>query len=534
MKSLARLLAAASLVLLPFVALAQAPQHGGELVFAVPSEPPSFDGHKEETFGTAHPIAPFYSLLVRLKPLQPFKKDGSPNIEGDVAESWTISKDGLTYTFKLRRGVKFSDGSELTSKDVKATYDRIIFPPQGVVSRRKDDYSSVKEVEAPDPYTIRFLLKRPSASLMSALASPWNFLYKADILAKDQHWYETHVLGSGPFVFGEYVKGAYLTGKRNPNYFRKGLPYLDSFRAVFIKDTGARVAAVRSGRAMIEFRGFPPKARDDIVKADGDKIKVQESPWDCALLVAINHEKKPFDDPRVRRALSLALNRWKASQTLSQIAIVRDVAGVQVPGTRYATPPAELAKLAGYGHDIEKSRAEAKKLLREAGVPDGFSFTFKNRGIPMPYEPVAVWMIDQWRKIGLNVTQQVIEPASYYNVLRSKDFEVAMDFQCGYIPEPDLDLAKFLSVSKNPSNYGYYNDPVLDELYDKQSQATKPADREKLVRQFEKRLLDEQAHYLYTLQWHRIIPYWAYVHGWRITPSHYLNQQLETVWLSKH
>ncbi len=525
------------LLLVPMLALPaqvqEKPRHGDVLVFAVPSEPPSFDGHREETFGVAHPISPFYSLLLRLNQLRPLNPDGSPNIEGDVAESWTISSDGLTYTFKIRKGIKFHDGSPLTAKDVKATYDKIIFPPAGVVSRRKADYEAVQSIEAPDDYTVVFSLKHRSASLLAALASPWNYIYKADILAKDPHWYETHIMGTGPFIFDQYVRGAYLTGKRNPNYFREGLPYLDGFRAVFIEDTGARIAAVRSGRALIEFRGFPPKARDDIVRALDGKIKVQESPWDCALYVAINHKKRPFDDKRVRRALTLALNRWEASKTLSQIAIVRDVAGVQVPGTQYATPPEQLAKVAGYGHDIDKSRAEARRLLKEAGVPEGFSFTFKNRGIPMPYEPLAVWLIDQWRKVGLNVKQEVIEAAAYFKTLRAGDFETAMDFQCGYIVEPDLDLAKFLSVDKNPSNYGFYTDRLLDDLYDKQSRATNPETRKEYVREFERRLLDEEAHYLVTLQWHRIIPHWATVHGWRITPSHYLNQQLETVWLSK-
>jgi peptide/nickel transport system substrate-binding protein len=260
---------------------------------------------------------------------------------------------------------------------------------------------------------------------------------------------------------------------------------------------------------------------------------VQESPWDCILLGAINHEKKPFDDKRVRRALTLALDRHTGSKALSQIAIVKAVAGVQVPGTPFATPPEELNKLAGYWTDAEKSRAEARKLLKEAGVPEGFSFTFKNRGIPMPYEPLGVWMIDQWRRIGLNVKQEVIEAAAYFGVIRKGDFEVAMDFQCGYIVEPDLDMYKFTSTSRNPANYGRYSDPVLDQLYDQQSRETNPEKRKQLVRQFEKRLLDEEAHYLMTLQWHRIIPHSSKMKGWTVTPSHYLNQTLDTVWLTE-
>src|SRR3989449_4368772 len=148
-------------------------------------------------------------------------------------------------------------------------------------------------------------------------------------------------------------------------------------------------------------------------------------PYTTLFRSAINHEKKPFDDKRVRRALTLALDRYQGSQALSKIAIVKEVAGVQVPGAPFATPPAELEKLAGYGRDIARSRAEAKRLLKEAGVPDGFSFTFKNRGIPMPYEPVGIWLIDQWRQIGLNVKQEVIEAAKDYAELPRGNFEAA-------------------------------------------------------------------------------------------------------------
>jgi len=376
-------------------------------------------------------------------------------------------------------------------------------------------------------------LKWPQSSFLLSVASPWNWIYKADILAKDPRWYEKNVMGTGPFLFVEHVKGSHWVGKKNPNYWDKGKPYLDGYRAIFIKDSAAQVAAVRGERAHIQFRGFSPIERDSLVQALGPKIAVQESPWDCVLLVALNHEKKPFDDKRVRRALSMALDRWQGSQALSKIAIVKEVAGVQVPGTPYATPPAELEKIAGYGHDIGKSRAEAKRLLKEAGVPDGFSFTFKNRGIPMPYEPVGVWLIDQWRQVGLNVNQEVIEAAKYYSELRGGNFDTAMDFQCGYIVEPDLDLYKFQSKDVSPANYSRYTDATIDELYQKQSRAIDPEERKRYIRAFEKRLLDEEAHYLYTLQWHRIIPASAKVKGWTITPSHYLNDQLDTVWLAE-
>jgi peptide/nickel transport system substrate-binding protein len=518
----------ALLVASPWRALAQdKPRTGGELVFVVPSEPPSYDAHQEETFGLIHPMAPHYSTLLRVDPID---RTGTKPV-GDVAESWTISKDHLTYTFKIRKGVKFHDGSEMTAKDVKASYDKILQPPAGVKSLRKEAYGSIVAVDAPDPNTFVVKLKYPEASILLNLASPWNWIYKADILAKDPHWYEKNVMGTGPFKFVEHVKGSHWVGKKNPDYWDKGKPYLDGYRAIFISNSAAQVAAVRGERAMIQFRSFSPPERDSLVQALGPKVAVQESPWDCVNLVAMHHDKKPFDDKRVRRALTLALDRYEGAKALSRITLVKEVGGIQVPGTPYATPPAELEKLAGYGKDIAKSRAEARRLLKETGVPDGFAFTFKNRGIPHPYEHLGIWLIDQWRQIGLNVKMEMIEASAYHPMLKRGDFEVAMDFQCGFIVEPDLDLPRFLSHSD--ANYGKHKDTVIDDLYSRQGRATDPEERKKILRQLEKRLLDEEVHVFYTLQWHRIIPHLAKIKGWTITPSHYLNNQLDTVWLSE-
>jgi peptide/nickel transport system substrate-binding protein len=334
-------------------------------------------------------------------------------------------------------------------------------------------------------------------------------------------------------VFVEHVRGSHWVGKKNPNYWDKGKPYLDGFRALVVRDSAAQVAAIRAERAHVQFRGFSPPERDTIVQALGNKVSVQESPWDCVLLVTANHEKKPWEDKRARRALTLALDRYTGAAALSKISIVKLVGGVQVPGTPFATPQAELEKLAGYGRDVEKNRAEARKLLREAGVPDGYSFSFKNRGLPQPYEPVGIWLIDQWRRIGLNAKHDFQEAAQWDADRRSGNFDVVMDTQCSYAVEPDLDLYKFQSTGVSDNNYARYKDPALDELFQKQSRATDPEERKKYVREFEKRLLDDEAHYLYTPQWHRIVPHSAKLKGWTITPSHFLNQQLDHVWLAE-
>jgi peptide/nickel transport system substrate-binding protein len=504
------------------------PRTGGELVFAVGGTPPSFDGHRETTFAMLHPLAPHYSTLLRFDP------QGYPKIIGDVAEDkWTISKDGLTYTFKIRKGIKFHDGSDLTSKDVKATYDKIIFPPEGVASARQASYSVVKKIEALDPYTLVFELKQLSASFIANLASPWNFIYKADLLAKDPRWYEKNVMGSGPFVFVEQVPGSHWIGKKNPNYYMKDRPYLDGFKAIFVRDTAPRVAAVRSGQALIEFRGFNPAAEEDIMKTLGKNGVVQESPWICNLTVTLNSEKKFFSDARVRRALSLAIDRWGASKALAKISLMKYVGGVFRPGSQFATPEAELTKLAGFGKNIDANRKEARRLLKEAGVPDGFSFTLKNRNVKEPYEVTGVYTIDQWRQIGLNVNHVMQEEGPYFNDLRQGNYDAGIDFACDFMDEPDLQLQKFLSAKKSSLNYARYNDDELDELYDRQSRMTALGDRLKLLRQFEKRVLDEQAYQFHILWWQRIVPHWAKVQGWKITPSHYVNQDLRDVWLAQ-
>ncbi|GIX46741.1 MAG: hypothetical protein KatS3mg131_0952 [Candidatus Tectimicrobiota bacterium] len=284
---------------------AEQPRRGGILTYIVSASGfPSMDGHREGTFALVHPMAPFYSLLIKVNPENPADPT---DFVGDVAESWTVSPDGRVYTFKLRRNVKFHDGSLMTSRDVKATFDKIIFPPPGVISARKGMYTMVEAVEAPDDFTVVFRLKFPTASFLPLLATPFNWIYKADILEKDMHWYEKNVLGTGPFKFQEYVAGSHVAGVRNPDYFIPGLPYLDGFRAIFIAKEAPQVAAIRGGRAMVNFRSFPPKIRDDLVRAMGDQIVVQESTWNCGLYVAPNHKVKPFDDPRVRRALDAGL-----------------------------------------------------------------------------------------------------------------------------------------------------------------------------------------------------------------------------------
>ena len=355
---------------------AETPRRGGTLTYMIPADaPPSFDGHRESTYATVHAFSPFYSVLIRINPENP----SSPtDLVCDLCtEVPKPTDDGKTYTFKIREGVKWHDGSPLTAADVAATFNEIIFPPPGVLSARVSNYVMVDKVEAPDPATVVFRLKFATGAFLTALANPFNWIYQKTILDRDPHWYEKNVMGTGPFKFAGYDTGQSVKGERNPDYYDKGLPYLDGFTGIFAAKQAVRVDAIRSDRAAIEFRGMPPAARDELVNALGDKLAVQEGDWDVASAVTPNHQRKPFDDVRVRRALTLAIDRWGGAPGLSKVAIVQTVGGFVFPGSPLAASRAELEEMAGYWPDIEKSRAEARRLLKEAGA-EGISFELRS------------------------------------------------------------------------------------------------------------------------------------------------------------
>src|SRR5271166_1097947 len=328
----------------------ESPKYGGTLTYLIPADaPPSFDAHRETTFATIQSAAPFYSVLVRVNPNNP---SSTTDIVCDLCTVMPTPTDGgKTYTFNIRSGVKFADGSPLTTADVAASWNEFIFPPPGILSPRQSHYMMVEKVEAPDPTTVVFHLKFATSAFVPALADPYSWIYEKKILDKDPRWYEKSILGSGPFKFVSSEIGQSIKGVRNPDYYRKGLPYLDGFVGIYAPQQSVQLDAIRSDRAAIELRGYPPAAIDQLKQQLGDKIRVQQSDWNCGTFIEINHKKKPFDDVRVRRALSLAIDRWGTAPLISKIANVHTVGGIVFPGSPLATTKEELQKIAGWWPD---------------------------------------------------------------------------------------------------------------------------------------------------------------------------------------
>ena len=532
--------AAAALAVLAMVAApavmapswaAETPKRGGVLTYMIPADaPPSFDGHKESTFATVHAFAPFYSLLVRINPENP---SSTTDIVCDLCTEMSQPTDGgKTYAFKIRQDVKWHDGSPLTAADVAASFNELIFPPPGVLSARVGNFLMVEKVEATDPSTVVFQLKFPTSTFLTSIASPFNWVYQKAILDRDPHWYEKNVMGTGPFKFAGYETGQSVKGERNPDYYDKALPYLDGFVAIYADKQATRVEAIRADRATIEFRGMPPASRDELMQALGDQIAVQEGDWDVSSQITANHKKKPFDDVRVRQALTLAIDRWGGAPALSKIAIVSTVGALAYPGSPLAMSKAELEQVAGYWPDIEKSRAEARRLLQEAGAA-GLSFELLNRNVDQPYKYVGTWLIDQWSKVGLKVTQKVVPTGPWFDNMRKGDFDVVVEAPGYGIVNPPLDVQKVLPSSVDAENYAHYEDPKAVELHEQMLHETDPAKQKAAMTRFEKYILDDEAHALAVLWWHRIVPYRSYLKGFKVGPTHFLNQDLARLWLDK-
>jgi peptide/nickel transport system substrate-binding protein len=505
-------------------ALAQAPKKGGTLNFAVVAEPPNYDCHASTTFALIHPIAPHYSTLLK------FDTANYPKVVGDLAKSWTVSPDGRVFTFKLHEGIRFHDGSAFSSADIKATYERIARPPAGVVSARRGFWADLEKVETPDAATAVFTFKVPVASITEHFANPYNCVYSAARLAQNPRHPETEIMGTGAFTFVGHTKGQSWDGKRFDGYFRKDRPYLDGYRAYFVKSANV-VPGMLGGQFDIEFRGRNPAERDQLMKQAPDRFVLQEGTWVGSLMLIFNTGRKPFDDIRVRQALSLAIDRWAGSVGLSKISILKSVGGIQRPGAELALPEAELIKLPGFSKDIEASRAAAQKLLAEAGVP-GLQLKLTNRNVAEPYTPAGVYVVDQWKRIGIAAQHEQLETKLYFDAVLNGNFDVAVEFVVDPNDDPTQQFAKYPSKKVSAIGYSGHNDGKLDELYERQRRLVDPAERRKVVHELERYAITT-AYNVPLLWYHRIIVGHKKIKGWHFTPSHYVGQDLVDVWLAE-
>jgi ABC-type transport system substrate-binding protein len=323
------------------------PKRGGVMRYGILNRPPHFDVHQSGTVGNIGTQGCMFDNLIRRDP-----RDSGKSIVPDLAHSWEIAKDGTTYTFHLRQGVLFHDGTDLTSADVKATYDRICKPPPGISIPRSALFTAVKEINARDKFTIEFKLAAPRSVnfMMSAFASGWNVIVSKKTL-EENHYDLRKVLnipGTGPYKTQRRVENEIWVMERNPNYWNKDLPYLDGIEFYNLLPFSPELgAAILSGRVDYARALDPATARKAAMVPGMSTARFYQSVIHATW---VNAKRPPFDDPRVRRALHLLCEK----QVL--VDVVKDVSplmmgGFIYPFSEFATPQDQLAKRIGYQDD---------------------------------------------------------------------------------------------------------------------------------------------------------------------------------------
>ena len=495
---------------------ADEPRRGGAFTFSLQGDPPNFDPISNTTGTVLTIVAPCYNGLVVFDPVNPDK------VIGDLAESWAVSADGKALTFKLLKGVKFHDGKPMSAADVKASFDIIRNPPPGLPSPRKGALAAVISIETPDENTIRFVLKQPSPSLLANLAGGWMLVMPKHILdakgnMKDQ------IIGTGPFMMKSYTRGVSIELAKNPNYHIKDRPYLDGLNCFLVPDYGATLNYLKNGRLHM-FKSIQGTDAANI-KSSRD-LAVLESPSTSFRCITYNTKIAPFNNIELRKAATLAIDREAGLKIVDNGQ--GGVAGLALPG-EWALPPAELEKIPGYGRDITANQAEARRILAQQGFPNGFTVKLLVRRIAL-FEPVGIFVKDQWAKVGINATLDIQENAAYFAATSKGEFQA--DAGGGSYPLNDPD-----SMFADQSGCGDAAKPTLvcdnevEEIFSKQSQTLNSADRRKLVNQLELALL-RKYNISYLFWRNRYMGLSAKVKGMELHPNIDNNMRMQSVWLA--
>ena len=500
------------------------PVYGGVLNLPATSDPPTLDLHSSSTVGTSLPVQPAMNPLVRYDPLDRTMAKVEPNL----AERWDISPDGKTFTFHLVKGVKFHKGGDFTASDAAFSFERQKNPEQGGVRPRRAAFDPIDRFEVVDDYTLKVVTKQPYASFLANIAQGWMAMLDKEWMAAGGDPTK-EVNGTGPFLFKQYTRGVSVELVKNPAYWKKEFPYLDEVKYFIINDSSTLLAACRTGN--IHLCDLSTKQeQEDIKKALGDKVQFMSTGdgWG-GTFVNMSTLRKPFDDVRVRHALALAIDQEAA------LKVLRDGVGYYqgyMPAKGpWSLPNEELIKYPGYGPDVAKNRAEAKRLLTEAGYPNGFDMMMGIRQRPGDEDP-GIFAKDQWEKIGVKATMQIIETQKAYETMEKGDYDVFIWGTAYAFDDPDAIFAEHYTC-KAARNYSKLCVSEVDELFTKQSQTLDVEQRKKLVQQMERAALAARPKIVMPISTAGAVAVSAALKNWYRQPSSYSNRHWEAAWLAQ-
>lgn len=484
-----------------------APKKGGTLVIARAADSKGLDPHKQTAFSSFRFFDLVYNTLVGL--------DKDLKVVPSLAESWTVSPDGMTVTFKLRPNVKFHNGETLTSDDVKFTFERILNPETAAAAR--SNFTDIDSITTPDPNTVVFKLKKPNASILASMTTMnASILNRKAATANDPN--KEPVVGTGPFKLEKWTPDNSMTLAANKDYFVSGQPLVDKIEVRIIPDEATILAGLRAKNidwALIN----DPKV--GLLAASSKDLNTVRTPSIAYHVFGLNASRPPFDNPKVRQAIVCAINR----QELIDVASLGE--GVTTgPLTQpyYALAPGEgtCGK-----QDVEK----AKALLAEAGAKD-INFKIMIAQDEPPTAAAEAQAIQaQLKKIGVNAEIESLELANYVKRWLDGDMDAWVGLNGGN-PDPDVMLYRYWHSTGNLQKvHGGVKDAELDKLLDQGRATFEPEKRKEIYTQVQKKIMD-LAPWAWTYVGYEYRPMQQYVKGFTPMPNGSI-QYLREAWLDK-
>jgi peptide/nickel transport system substrate-binding protein len=516
-----------AVLLLAPVAQALAQKSGGTLKIYFFDSPASLSIHEEATIAGQGPMMGVFNNLVMYD--QAIPRTALETIVPDLATAWRWDGSGTQLTFTLREGVAWHDGRPFSARDVKCTWDMLT--GKGTerlrINPRKAWYGNLKDVTVDGDHQVTFHMKRPQPAFIALLASGFSVVYPCHVPPAQMR---QNPVGTGPFRFTEFKRNELIRVTRNPNYWKPNRPYLDG---IDIKNLSTGFLTFVAGKVDMTspFLFQVPILRD--AQKEAPHATCALVPTNVQRNIILNRSAPPFDNPEVRRAVALVLDRSAFIDTLTHGKA--DIGAVMLapPEGVWGMPKELIEKLPGYGPDIEANRAEARAIMRKAGYGPNNRLRLKvsTRDIP-PYRDPAVILIDQLKEVYIDAELEPIETTGWYPKVMRKDYVIGMNLTGNGIDDPDQTLFENYACGSE-SNYDGYCNPALDALFEQQSMEADQAKRKQLVWDIERRLAEDVARPV-LFHGRSGTCFQPYVRGYKPTVnSIYNGHRMEDVWLDR-
>jgi peptide/nickel transport system substrate-binding protein len=506
-------------------AFAQKP--GGILRVHALDSPPSMSMHEEVDAVPARATMGLFNNLVMFD--QHAKQNSMRSVVPDLATGWSWSEDGKELTFPLREGVKWHDGRPFTAKDVKCTWDLLTGRSSEKLrlDPRKSWYRNLERVTTNGDYEVTFYLQRPQPAFLALLAAGYSVVYPCHVAPADMR---QHPIGTGPFKFAEFKPNERITVTRNRDYWKKDRPYLDGIEFTIIRDVSTAHLAFVAGK--LDWMAMTiPLLKD--VKSQAPGAVCEVTPGGISRNLIINRDAPPFDNPDMRRAMALSLDRKAFIDIISEGQ--GDIGGVMqpLPEGVWGMPQDVLNTLPGYDPDVQKNRTAARQIMQKLGYgPDKrLALKVSTRNIP-PFRDPAVILTDQLKEVFIDGELEVIETASWFPKMYRKDYKIGLNLTGGGVDDPDQQFYENYACG-SPRNYTGYCDLELEKLFDRQSTEADEGKRKKLVWEIERKLAEDGARPI--IFYNRFAYCWQpQMKGWTMMVNSIINNfRMEDVWLDR-